>query len=418
MTPRLAEVEADEVTANEQRMWALRRPSAGPDSGVLLSAEGVAIALFFDGTRDLRQVQKAVYDRYAQLLYIERIHELATALNDAGLFDKHPLPPPPRSDSDPNVTPVHRSSPRLPRLNLRAAVHAGSGYDADPRRLADMLRSFFTHPEGPGGLPGLPKDTRRLVGLVVPHIDLDRGGPIYAHAYRAVAERSDAELFVIFGTAHASPEEMFTLTRRHYDTPFGPLPTDTQVVNQLHQELGDGLFRNESVHDEEHSIEFQAVYLRFLFPNRPITILPILCSSLYPTATAGKRPKDEPVVEKFLAALAKVTQGRKVTFVAAADLSHVGKLYGDPSGPTADTLKALELKDLASLERVRQGSAEAWFDHVSPDGDTRRICGLTPIYMMLRMTGGLPGRVVKYSQWFGAKDASAVTCGVVTIDKS
>ena len=86
-----------------------------------------------------------------------------------------------------------------------------------------MLRSYFTHPEGPGGIPGLPKDARRLVGVVVPHIDLDRGGPIYAHAYRAVAERSDAELFVIFGTAHMSPEEMMDgfndVYKRFYNLP-------------------------------------------------------------------------------------------------------------------------------------------------------------------------------------------------------
>ena len=36
----------------------------------------------------------------------------------------------------------------------------------------------------------------------------------------------------------------------------------------------------------------------------------------------------------------------------------------------------------------------------------------------MRATGGLPAKLVKYSQWFGAKDASAVTYSVLTVDKS
>jgi AmmeMemoRadiSam system protein B len=411
--PKLLDVEAEEIQQDGQRLWSLHRRGADRESGALLSPEAVAIAMFFDGTRDLRGIQRAVYERYGQLLYVERLHELACVLNRAGLIDPTARP---EEVEEPETTRKHPASAHIAPVNLRPAAHAGSAYARDPSRLRQVLASFFHHPEGPGGLPIPVKAASRLVGIVAPHIDLDRGGPAYAHAYRALAERSDADLFVIFGTAHVSPDELFTLTRRHYDTPLGSIPTDSDGLAILQRELGDRIFQDEGVHDEEHSIEFQAVFLRYLFPHRHITILPVLCSSFYGLAAAKLRPSDEPAVERFLNALAAATRGRKVTYIAAADLSHVGRLYGDAAGPTPAQLQDIERRDLESLKRATDGDADAFYDHVAPDANTRRICGLTPIYMLSRATGGVPGRLVKYAQWHGPKEESAVTYAVLTID--
>src|SRR5690606_26568728 len=128
-----------------------------------------------------------------------------------------------------------------------------------------------------------------------------RGGPAYAHGYKALVEGTDADVFVVFGTAHVSPASLFTLTRRHYDTPLGPVPTDPAVVEKLAERLGDGVFGDELVHRDEHAIEFQAVWLRHLFGDRPISMVPILCSSLYGLAAGGLRPEQEPEIERFLA---------------------------------------------------------------------------------------------------------------------
>lgn len=408
----MAEVEAQEVMVDGQRMWALHRPGVTNQDGAIVSPEGAAICVFFDGTRDLRAVQRAVYERYGQLLYVERIHELATALNRAGLLEPIEV----RGERIKTPTEPGRKLALAPTENLRPAVHAGAAYAADPARLDQALRSYFMHPEGPGAPPGPYREGKPLLGLVVPHIDLDRGGPTYAHGYRALAERSDADLFVIFGTAHISPDEMFTLTRRHYDTPFGPVPTDMDALGILEKEIGPALFRDEAVHSEEHSIEFQAVYLRYLFPNRRISILPVLCSSLYGLAAQDRGPRDEPAVEKFLDALAKATEGRKVLYIAAADLAHVGRMYGDDEMPSPEKLQDVEKRDLESLEFVRSGDADGFFDDVTPDVSTRRVCGLAPIYMMTRATGAAPAQLVKYTQWFGVQEASAVSFAVLTVD--
>ncbi len=403
LMPRLTTLEAEETVVDGQRAYTVRRTGAAAD-GVMLSPEAIAIASYFDGTRDLRAVQRAIYEQHGQLLYIERIHELASALDRAGLLE---------TTSDRAIT--ERDAQRSEVL-VRPATYAGSAYESDPTVLREQLDALFLHADGPGAAPAPVAGASPIAGLVAPHIDIPRGGPIYAHAYKALADRGPADVFVVFGTAHASPRELFTLTRRHYDTPFGTVTTDTAIVDALERVVGEALFRDERVHDEEHSIEFQAVYLKYLFGDRPFTLVPVLCSSLYGLTAEGKRPSDEPHVEKFLAALKAATDGRRVCYIASADLSHVGKLYGDIDPPSATALQTLQARDLKTLDTVRVGNANAFFDDVAPDGESRRICGLTPVYAMLRATGEQPARLLKYAQWFGEEEGSAVTYAAAVVD--
>lgn len=410
--PRLLEVVPEEVVLDGQRLSSIRVPGSKREP-LVLSPEALAIARFLDGTRDLRGVQTVIYQQYGQLLYVERIHELAMALHRAGLLA-------PRTDRPTADALLAALPPAAPAASfagsLRPAMHAGTAYEADPHRLRQTLDALFSHPDGPG-VEATPGPTP-VTGLVAPHIDLFRGGPVYAHAYKALAEGADADLFVVLGTAHQSPQNLFTATRASYDTPFGPVPTDAVALGILARELGAPLFADEAAHAEEHSIEFQALYLRYLYGDRPITMLPILCSSLYACAARGGRPGDEPELERFLAALAKATAGRRVCIIASADLSHVGTLFGDARGPTSEELALLGERDVESLSHLVRLDPEAFFDHVGPDGDSRRICGLTPIYTMLRACGGARARILKYAQWHGADEASAVTYAAAVVEQA
>jgi hypothetical protein len=50
------------------------------------------------------------------------------------------------------------------------------------------------------------------------------------------------------------------------------------------------------------------------------------------------------------------------------------------------------------LETVKAGDAAAFYGSVAADGDSRRICGLSPIYAFLRALPGARGDVLRYSQ--------------------
>ena len=62
-------------------------------------------------------------------------------------------------------------------------------------------------------------------------------------------------------------------------------------------------------------------------------------------------------------------------------------------------LEEIGTEDRAMLEAVLAGDAEAFFESVARDGDRRRICGLSPIYALLRALGGTRGALRRYAQW-------------------
>ena len=60
----------------------------------------------------------------------------------------------------------------------------------------------------------------------------------------------------------------------------------------------------------------------------------------------------------------------------------------------------IDREDRADAGRAsRRGTPPAFFESVRRDGDRRRICGLSPIYALLRTLGGAPGTLRRYGQW-------------------
>jgi hypothetical protein len=111
-TPRLMRVDVQERREAGRLVYAVRDPTRSDSPTLQLSAEALAIASFFDGAHDLRAVQVAIFRQYGQLIYVERVHELARALWLAGFFEG------PAPVLDGGIDEV----PRTPR---RSAVHAG-----------------------------------------------------------------------------------------------------------------------------------------------------------------------------------------------------------------------------------------------------------------------------------------------------
>src|SRR5207247_2596728 len=84
-------------------------------------------------------------------------------------------------------------------------------------------------------------------------------------------------LFVIVGTCHVGMRHPFALTRKDYDTPLGPARADRDFVEALAARAAQDCFGSELAHRSEHSIEFQAVFLQYLYAGRrDITVVPLL----------------------------------------------------------------------------------------------------------------------------------------------
>jgi hypothetical protein len=284
----------------------------------------------------------------------------------------------------------------------RPAFLAGRSYDGEPDALAATLAGQFEPPDGPGPI-GPPRDIL-VRGLVAPHIDFSRGGPGYAWAYRTLAEARDADCFIVVGTAHAGLDgHSFAATAKAFETPFGPLEVDREVLDAVTRRAPADLFAAEPAHRSEHSIEFQAVWLQYLrrAGGGERRIVPLLASFAHECLLRGKSPAGQPEIDAVLDALrdAMATIPRRYCIVAGADLAHVGPRFGDEWRAGRTELARVQSEDRALLAPVVRADAEGFFAEALRQQDRNRICGLSPIYALLRLLPGGAGRLLHYGQW-------------------
>ena len=388
--PRLRGIEAFPVDHEGERFLALRDPAGYTPSVLMLPMALLEIVSLFDGGHGIAEIQQAVLRHRGEHVDAGRIEELVQALDQHG-FLEGPSFEARRAEVDGAFL----------ASTVRPASHAGGAYPADAAALRTMFDGFFAPPHGPGAIDGVGATSTRVSALIAPHIDFHRGGPAYAWGYRDIAERCDADVFVIFGTCHAGMSHPFALTRKPYDTPLGPAPVDVDFVESLAARAGQDCFAAEAAHRNEHSIEFQAVFLRYLFAaRREVRLVPVLTSFVHEAIARGQRPEADRQVTRFLDALGETVaaSGRRVAFVAGADLAHVGPRFGDADPVSPKEAARLAAADRATLAAVTAGDADGFFDDAARDGDARRICGLSPIWMLLRATGGAPGVLRHYGQ--------------------
>lgn len=391
--PRLRAIEAVPVEHEGEQYVALRDPAGYTPSVLMLAPALLEVVALFDGDHPIVDIQAELMKRHGELVTREHLEKLVTALDEHGFLDSFAF-----AARRAAIDGAFLSSPSRP------ATHAGGAYAGEPDALRAAMDGFFTSPDGPGAIRSYdwPGSRPGVRGLVAPHIDFHRGGPAYAWAYRDLAERGDAELFVIFGTCHAGMGDPFALTRKDFDTPLGPARVDREFVDALAARARQDCFGSELAHRNEHSIEFQAVFLQYLYAGRrDITVVPVLTSFVHEALVRGRRPEDDARVRAFLDALTETAAAsrRKVTYIAGADLAHMGTRFGDPEPISPAELETIGREDRAMLEHVEAGDADGFFESVRRDNDRRRICGLSPIYALMRALGGARGALRRYGQW-------------------
>lgn len=399
--PALRPLEAHPVETEEGTRYLVRDPQGYSDREAWLSPQALFLAAQLDGVRGKQEVAAAFQGQFGVALTDEDIDGLVSQLDAALFLDSATF----RSRRD-EIVAAFLAEP------LRPATHTAA-YDPDPVTLPRFLDELFTADGGPGALPNTA-NRRRLSGIVAPHIDLHRGGPVYAHAYKAVAEAGAVDTFVVLGTCHGPMAQPFAVCSKAYDTPLGTVPNDDALVDALRAACP-WAFDDELAHRQEHSIEFQAVFLRHLFPDRALRMVPILVDGLHGHLTAGSDPASDDKIETFLATLREAIArlGRIVCFIAAVDLSHVGGHFGDAEGLTPERLAAVEASDRILLNALRSGDAAAFYRAWAATGDQTRVCGAAPLYAFRRLIDGAAGDLLTYRQCTSTETDLSVSCAAM-----
>jgi len=373
----------------------LRDTEGIAERAVVLPATLAAIVARFNGARSYAQIAAEASRAEGRSIDAALVAQTAEKLDAACMLD----------------TPHFRARRRdaiekFVAAPVRPAAHAGGAYPGDPGRLARYIQEECLAKAPPRAHRGA------MVGLCSPHMDLWRAAHGYGHAYRALSEALPAgvSVFILLGTSHAAMRRPFAVCDKAFATPLGALSPDRDAIRELADASQFDVHEEQYLHKREHSIEFQAVFLRHLLGGRAATIVPILCG-LCDVQASGGDPSRDTLAESFILALRRVVERRRgrVMIIAGADLAHVGPRFGDRRPLDARGQALLAERDRRSIDLSLARDARGFFADVARDLETRRVCGLGPIYTMLRVLPPSQGERLHYAQCIDPEEGSIVS---------
>ncbi|KAI8959829.1 UPF0103-domain-containing protein [Daldinia sp. FL1419] len=274
----------------------------------------------------------------------------------------------------------------------REASHAESWYDGDPDSLSRQLDGFLS--EVPSSIDDndLPIPGARVV--IAPHAGYSYSGPCAAWAYKCL-DLSKAKRVFVLGPSHTYYLRGCALTKfAKYETPFGDLTVDENVVQQLRDT---GKFQDIPSRGDvdEHSLEMHLPYIykrltqTFASEAEYPTIVPILIGD-----NNGAEEKE------FGKLLAPYLQDPDNAFVVSSDFCHWGSRFSytayAPEGK-ADQLQSLNWKtskprnppihesikqiDHLAMDAVASGDHDKFVDNLRHTKNT--VCGRHPIGVVM-----------------------------------
>lgn len=350
------------------------------ENSLVVSKDVLFIISLMDGTRTLRDIQVDYMRMSGQLLYMERIEEIVAAMDQNYLLLNE--------NFNSRCTAIKMEYENSP---VRKAALAGRSYPANRMDLIMSLDEMFkSSPE---------KEIKgELQAIIAPHIDYSRGIHVYQKVFPCLRS-SKKPLIVVFGTCHHVTDTLWNISLKDFETPLDVVP----VSRELRALIRDNDFLKQCIHEwphrNEHSIELQIPLIQFNMQN-DFELLPILTGSMHEYVEGTKDISDEKLTA-LIVNLQDVLKayGKPYLFIAGADLAHIGAQFGDPYPLSSLTLDRSKTKDDEILACVNQTDAQSFFEAIKREKDARRICGLTPIYFLLRLMKGCSAEIVGYDQW-------------------
>ncbi len=237
-------------------------------------------------------------------------------------------------------------------MPTRSPIVAGMFYPADEPTCRRQVRTCLEalHIEAPAGM---------VYGGIVPHAGWVYSGPTAGAVFQAIAAQEPPETFILFGAVHTwGVNDACLYGRGAWRTPLGELAIDEELAATLAAQAG--LADRPEAHAEEHSIEVQLPFIKYLFPSA--RIVPIAMPPLYTAHTVG---------QKVAQAVRQV--GRRAVALGSTDLTHYGPRYGlAPAGAGEHALTWVHNNDRAILDLMVAMRAE---EIVSEARSHHNACG-------------------------------------------
>jgi len=397
--PPLRPIEILPAEYDGREILVVHDPAGQAVGTMAISPATLFILSLLDGEHSPAQIQEAFDKQFGQALPREQLDGLIEQLDQAFYLDSAHF-----AEHLATLKDAYLAAP-----TRRSEDEALLGADEDgleptlKRLLADNERAQPTNHAG------------RLVGLVAPHLDFDRGQACYADVYGLLAEHKKARRFVILGTNHFGQAISVTATCKDFETPLGTTRTDRDFIDALESRCDIDLCADEYDHKREHSVELQVLMLQHVLGAGNFEIVPVLCSD--PSYGMSMSTRDDgkcdlQIVGEQLRELIGGDSGETIV-IAGADLSHVGPRFGDDCELDERFLAKVGQKDQSIIDAVLANDAGRFIETLIGDENSTRICSVGCLFGLMTALPGAQAELLRYHQAIDEPSGTGVTCASI-----
>lgn len=245
---------------------------------------------------------------------------------------------------------------------IREPAVAGLFYPGEKNILNSLIESYIV----------TRAEKKRAYSIVSPHAGYEYSGKVAGAVFSSVIIPDKC---IVIGPSHRYARPTIAVMRSgHWMTPLGGIPVDTWLADKLLYQSKKMQVDHNS-HIEEHSIEVQMPFLRYLNPKISFVPISIGAHAVY---------EDLEDLGQALESCIR-SSGQEVLIVASTDMSHY--------------VSAQEAKkfDSMAIDRIINLDARGLYDVVAREGIS--MCGCKPTSATLiacKALGAAEGELIDY----------------------
>ena len=271
---------------------------------------------------------------------------------------------------------------------IRKPAVAGYFYESDEDLLKKRIKWCYTHPVGPGRIPGKLGEKRSIKGIISPHAGYEFSGPVAAHSYLELAEDGLPETVLILCPNHTGMGTgLSTMTEGSWLTPLGEVPIDGDFAAELVDNYP--LLDDEpTAHMREHSCEVQLPFLQQLGQNFKLVPICMMMQDLETSQELGRA----------IAATVDKLESDLVV-IASTDFTH------------QMPHELAEAQDAKVLEAIESFDEEEMIRRIIANNVT--MCGYGPVATTMAASKAMGARSVRILKYATSGDTSGNYTSVV-----
>ena len=274
---------------------------------------------------------------------------------------------------------------------IRPASHSGSWYQNSPQLLSQEITQYLSNTK---------KLNKGFVkSIIVPHAGYRFCGQTMAQSFINIFPNNYNRV-VILGPSHHEYFQGCGLTSfEKFDTPLGSLNIDVNYIKRLLKK-SDLFFEVEkSVDINEHSIEMELPFLKYIFKDKELSIIPIIVGD-----------NDFDTNKKIAEALYELYEDKNTLFVISSDFCHWGRNFGFMTYDKKfeniwESIQDLDKQALDIIEEINSEKLDKYFKRTR-----NTICGRNPISISLSL-------VEKYKNYHKNEKVEYIKAGYTQSNK-